>query len=45
MEILLPGGVVETEVGAQVPVAEPVIVGQVPDTYLGLSSGLGTLQT
>lgn len=45
VEILLPGGVVETEVGAQVPVAETVIVGQVPDTYLGLSSGLGTLQT
>lgn len=45
LEILLPGGVVETEVGAQVPVAETVIVGQVPDTYLGLSSGLGTLQT
>ena len=45
LEILLPGGVVETEVSAQVPVAETVIVGQVPDTYLGLSSGLGTLQT
>ena len=45
LEILLPGGDVEMEVGAQVPVAETVIVGQVPDTYLGLSSGLGTLQT
>ena len=45
LEILLPGGVVEMEVSAQVPVAETVIVGQVPDTYLGLSSGLGTQQT
>ena len=45
VEILLPGGVVETEVSAQVPVAETVIVGQVPDTYLGLPSGLGTQQT
>ena len=45
LEILLPGGVVEMEVSAQVPVAETVIVGQVPDTYLGLPSGLGTLQT
>ena len=38
VEILLPGETIQTQVSAQVPVAETVIVGQVPDTYLGLSS-------
>lgn len=41
VEILLPGETMATEVSAQVPVAETVIVGQVPDTYLELSSGGG----
>ena len=36
--LLLPGGVVETEVTAPVCVAETVVVGQVPDAYLNLNS-------
>lgn len=34
VKILLPGDTLETDVTAQVPVAETVIVGAVPDTYL-----------
>lgn len=34
VKILLPGDTMETDVTAQVPVAETVIVGAVPDTYL-----------
>lgn len=37
--ILLPGGTLETEVSIPVCVAETVIVGQVPDTYLQLERG------
>ena len=36
--LLLPGGVVATEVTAPVCVAETVVVGQVPDAYLNLNS-------
>ena len=35
-EILLPGGVVETSVSTPVCVAETIIIGQVPQTYLEL---------
>ena len=38
VEILLPGETMQTEICPQVPIAETVIVGQVPDTYLGLPS-------
>lgn len=38
VEILLPGETMQTEICTQVPIAETVIVGQVPDTYLGLPS-------
>ena len=34
VEILLPGSTLNTEIGAQIPVAETVIVGAVPDTVL-----------
>ena len=34
VDILLPGGDLPTEISAQVPVAETVIVGGVPDTYV-----------
>lgn len=34
VEILLPGSTLNTEIGAQIPVAETVIVGTVPDTVL-----------
>lgn len=34
MTLLLPGGTVETEVNTRLCVAETVIVGKVPDTYL-----------
>lgn len=36
--ILLPGGMVETEVTAPVCVAETVVVGQVPSAYLNLNT-------
>ena len=36
MDILLPGGDLPAEITAQVPVAETVIVGNVPDTYVEL---------
>lgn len=36
MTLLLPGGEVETELHTRLRVAETVIVGQVPDTYLQL---------
>ena len=36
MTLLLPGGAVETELHTRLCVAETVIVGQVPDTYLQL---------
>lgn len=39
MHILLPGETVETQVSTQVCVAETVIVGQVPETYLQLEGG------
>ena len=45
LEILLPGEALPAEVSAQVPVAETVIVGRVPDTYLGLSTGNDVLKT
>ena len=35
-DILLPGETLTTEVTTEIPVAETVIVGQVPDTYLSL---------
>lgn len=38
VDILLPGNTLRTDVSAQVPVAETVIVGTVPDTYLELGS-------
>lgn len=34
VSLLIPGGTVETEISAQVCVAETVIVGEVPDAYL-----------
>ncbi len=34
VDVLLPGETLRTDVSAQVPVAETVIVGTVPDTYL-----------
>lgn len=39
LTILLPGGGVKTQVTTQVCVAETVIVGKVPDTYLMLEHG------
>lgn len=39
VSILLPGGTVEAQVSIPVCVAETVIVGQVPDTYLQLERG------
>jgi len=39
LTILLPGGGVKTQVSTQVCVAETVIVGKVPDTYLMLDPG------
>lgn len=38
VDILLPGGTLRRDVSAQVPVAETVIVGSVPDTYLQLGT-------
>ena len=45
VDILLPGGDLPTEISAQVPVAETVIVGGVPDTYVEFPDiqGSGTL--
>lgn len=37
MEVLLPGGAVQVPVSTRLCVAETVIVGQVPDTYLQLA--------
>ena len=37
LTLLIPGGRAETTVTAQVCVAETLLVGEVPDTYLGLS--------
>ena len=34
--LLIPGGKTETRVDAAVCVAETLLMGQVPDTYLGL---------
>lgn len=39
MKLLLPGGEVETRLHTRLCVAETVIVGQVPDTYLQLEAG------
>ena len=36
LTLLIPGGPLDTQVSAQVCVAETVLVGEVPDTYLGL---------
>ena len=36
MTVLLPGGEAEVPVHTRLPVAETVIVGRVPDTYLQL---------
>lgn len=36
LDILLPGGDLPAQISAQVPVAETVIVGSVPDTYVEL---------
>lgn len=36
VEILLPGGTITQDVSAELPVAETIIVGQVPQTYLQL---------
>lgn len=38
VDILLPGDTLRTDVNAQVPVAETVIVGAVPDTYLQMGN-------
>lgn len=38
IDILLPGDSLRTDVSAQVPVAETIIVGTVPDTYLQLGT-------
>ena len=38
VDILLPGGTLRRDVSAQVPVAETIIVGSVPDTYLQLGA-------
>lgn len=37
--LLIPGSTIETQVNAQVCVAETLLLGQVPDTYLELSGG------
>ena len=37
VRVLLPGGIVETEVMVPISVAETVIIGQVPQTYLNLN--------
>jgi len=37
VRVLLPGGVVETEVATPVCVAETILIGQVPQTYVGLN--------
>lgn len=34
VDILLPGDTIRTDISAQVPIAETIIVGTVPDTYL-----------
>ena len=36
LTLLIPGGSLDTQVSAQVCVAETVLVGEVPDTYLSL---------
>lgn len=36
LTLLIPGGALDTQVSAQVCVAETVLVGEVPDTYLSL---------
>lgn len=38
VDILLPGDTLRSQVTAQIPVAETVIVGAVPDTYLDLGT-------
>ena len=40
--LLIPGGQSETTVSAQVCMAETLLLGQIPDTYLELSSAGGT---
>lgn len=40
MKLLLPGGEVEVSLDTRLCVAETVIVGQVPDTYLQLDGGI-----
>ena len=41
LTLLIPGGPLETQVSAQVCVAETVLVGEVPDTYLSLPKQSG----
>lgn len=41
LTLLIPGGSLNTQVSAQVCVAETVLVGEVPDTYLSLSGQNG----
>lgn len=36
-QVLMPGGIVETAVSTPVCIAETVVIGQVPQTYLGLN--------
>ncbi len=37
VRLLLPGGIVETQIATPVCIAETVIIGQVPQTYIGLN--------
>ena len=39
--LFLPGGVLPVSVSSSVCVAETVIVGETPDTYLNLEKGIG----
>ena len=41
LTLLIPGGPLDTQVSTQVCVAETVLVGEVPDTYLALSGQSG----
>ena len=44
LTLILPGGPVETQLETRLCVAETVIVGQVPETYLQLSPGWSEAQ-
>lgn len=43
MRIVIPTGANAVQVSASVPVAESIIVGQVPDTYLNMPAGEGRI--